>query len=190
MPSLHRAFWREFTFMAIQQLNCLEDLCPRLTKPADFCFLRHIKGRKAITKPSKMLCHLIKDLLQKLMLPLWPLLALGSWSTLWAHGSWAHLLSVGASSACRKEGMDKSHKSALYYSQPGVGERSWVMISSLPMIFSLFISSLQDVSLFEFSGGNPACWLASVVFRRYVTRKKKKDSLPLTIRSRLHFPTA
>lgn len=181
MPSLHRAFWWEFTAIAIQQLNSLEDLCPRLTEPADFCCSGHVEERRAVTKPSKLLCHLIEDLLHKLTPPSSPLLPLGLWSTVWARGSWARPLSVGAPSRGRKEGVDKSHTDALYYlqplSQPGVGERSWGTLPSLPaivhMIFSLFVSSPQDVSLFEFSGKNPACWLASSVLRRYLTEKKR-----------------
>lgn len=99
MLSLHRDFWREFTSVAIQQLISLDYLCPRLTKPADFCCLGHmLKERRAVTKHSKLLCHLIEDLLHKLMPLSWPLLPLSLWNTTWTQGSWAHPLSMGAPS--------------------------------------------------------------------------------------------
>jgi len=86
------------------------------------------------------------------------------WSIAWAQGSWARLLLVGTHSG-GKEGVDKSHTGALHYlqslSHPGVGERSWGVLHSLPavvhLIFSLFVSSPQDTSLFVVSGENPAC---------------------------------
>lgn len=60
------------------------------------------------------------------------------WSTLWALRSWAHLLSVGASSGGRKGGVDKSHTGVLSclqpLSQPGVGMRTWSRFPSLPVI--------------------------------------------------------
>lgn len=118
MLPLHRAFWREFTSVAIQQLNSLKDLCPGLTKPAEVCCLGHVKERKAAIKSSKLLCHLIEDLLHKFTSPLWPPLPHGLWSTTWARGSWAHTLSVGAPSGGTKEGVHESHTGALYYLQP------------------------------------------------------------------------
>lgn len=93
-------------------------------------------------KPKKLLCHLTKDLPLKYTLPSWPLLSSGIWSTVWSLGSWAHLLSVGAPSGVRKGGVDKSHSSALSclqpVSQPGVRERSWSMLPSLPVIMHDF----------------------------------------------------
>lgn len=188
MLSLHRDFWREFTSMAIQQLISLDYLCPRLTKPADFCCLGHmLKERRAVTKHSKLLCHLIEDLLQKLMPLLWPLLPLSLWNTTWTQGSWAHPLSTGAPSGGGRKRWIKaiqvlyaicSHSHSL-----GLQREAGAYILFLPLrtwFSASLVFFLWDVSLFEISGESPACWSASSVLRRYLKKKKKTPNFSLS----------